>query len=71
MERETVNSGQGMLVVGQRRNYRIGNQLMVSLQDVQSAKLKSKLFTPMAVDYFIFSKYATDWNSIPKLVIGK
>ena len=66
--------GEDTLIVGQRSNYKLGNhgnQTMMSLQDIQVDKETSKLFTPMAVDYFVFSRNALDWKHIPKLVIGE
>ena len=61
-----------ILVIGQRSNYHLNKEDNIStFREVSEIYQKAKLFTPWAIDYFIYTKNCINWEKIPNLVVGK
>ena len=61
-----------ILVIGQRSNYHTNKEKNIStLLEVSELYTKAKLFTPWAIDYFMYTKNCIDWEKIPNFVVGK
>ena len=67
-----AKENENILVIGQRSNYHMkNNKTFSTFNEVREAYKNATLFTPWAIDYFIYTKNSIDWETIPNFVVGK
>ena len=67
----TGHPDRSYMVVGQRKNFLIGNQTLYNMDEVQEVIGPLPFYETYAMDYFLISGETFPWHKVPQIVIGR